>query len=65
MDYPLPARKTSGDFVGVNSHDIRSSASCYFADSPARLQKLHELVAGDGGVEPPLPEPESGVLPLD
>ena len=24
-----------------------------------------ELLAGDGGFEPPLPEPESGVLPLD
>ena len=64
MDY-WACGKTLVDIVGVNSLGIRVSASCYFADSPARLQQLHELVAGDGGVEPPLPEPESGVLPLD
>ena len=65
MDATLAARKTSVDIVGVNPLGIRVSASCYVVGSPARLQKLHELVAGDGGFEPPLPEPESGVLPLD
>ena len=64
MDY-WACGKTSVDIVGVTPHGIRFSISYFFAGSPARLQQIHELVAGDGGVEPPLPEPESGVLPLD
>jgi hypothetical protein len=63
----MHAAKRSRQFMAEpgRSAELVLSLSKGRLDKSGQLQKLGAALAGEEGFEPSLPDPESGVLPLD